>query len=230
MTTNYQMLHINKLSADTRVWIGKLDFVDGVSQLRMRTASGTVFNFNCITDRGYTSLTNNGQLLEAQGTIVGHSIQYLYSGGSTLVPLIYLNGAGASDSSISDICITSASSVNTPCLKLDTVSRVNINKFYSTNMRNSTSNVELKSITSCILSNFNMVASGNVGTGVGLNVLTDSLLANWTITGFSKGVDQVGTAAITRCTAINCNISGNTTQTDVLANSFTVLNASSIQL
>lgn len=229
LTSGYQGLHLNKNSGDSRLHIGKVDFLDFVAQLRMKTAAGTVFSFSNITDRAYSTTNNNGQLLEAQGVVLGGTIQYSHAGGSTAAPLIYLNGAGASDSIFQDINIVASVATNTPSLKILSASRVTINKMYTYLMRNATANIELNGITSCTLNNVNLVSTGGAGTGVVLNVLTDCLLTNWSITGFSKGVDQFGTAAITRCTAINCNISGNTTQTDVQAASFTVLNAASIQ-
>lgn len=149
--------------------------------------------------------------------------------GSLGNPIIEVNGAGVKGSSIGPTFITANVNPNTPVVRMINADGAVINGIFTTGFRSSVYNIWWQGCTRCSIRNVNMVSTGNVGTGALIRTLTDCHLQDWYITGFALGIDTLASVN-TRLSAINCNITGNTTNTNAPAGTFATLNCTTLQL
>lgn len=230
LDSGYPLIQCEKNPEDSTCYFGHIEIVDAVSQSAMFTASGTAVGFGRIESRGYSTTTNNGVLIEAQGRIVGNSLRMEYAGGTGTGPFIYFNGSGANDSSVENIYVNASALVSSQAVKFNSVTRVRVGKIRVFNLRNATGTVEMTTLTACTFDDISIEATTSASTvGLLVNGVTDCQIGRVTISGFATGVKK-GAGSITRSTVQTAYVTGNTTNTDIPTSSFTVLLQSGFQL
>ena len=230
LDSGYYLVACEKNPEDSTCYFGHVEIVDASSQGGMFTASGTVVGFGSIESRGYSTTTNNGVLILAQGRIVGTYLRMEYAGGTGTGPFVYLNGSGANDSSIASIYVNATALISSQAVKFNSVTRAKIGKIRVFNFRNTTGTVELTGLTACTFDDISVEATTSASTvGMLINGITDCQIGRVTISGFATGVKK-GAGAIARSTVQTAYVTGNTVDTDVTALSNTALLQSGFQL
>lgn len=221
-------------TADSKVYVTakQVDLNRSAAQIGFNFLSGTgtrVQSFIKIDAYRFNGLSAGGKLVVANGSaqagvmrVEMNGGEAFYTGGSSAAaPIVTFNTISAL---VRGLRIRTSSAASTPFMLLTALSNFKIEDVTSEGLR-ANDHIVFTGATNGVVDNVTSVGGAVTGAGVTFNgTISDVSFRNMFVTDFAQGFNSGTSMTFTRCVAVNCTATANTSNTDMTLAQFPAAN------